>query len=88
MSYVRIIGAGIVLAVGTGLTGLFAGSFLRPIYASVLGINLSTGLLFDVGVYLTVLGLILATLSRLGLDGPDPTPLRRREAMTVRTEGD
>ncbi len=88
VSYVRIIGAGIVLAVGTGLTGLFAGSFLRPIYASVLGINLSTGLLFDVGVYLTVLGLILATLSRLGLDGPDPTPLRRREAMTVRTEGD
>lgn len=81
--YMRVIGTGIGIAVATGVLGLARGSFLTPIYFQVMGLKLSTGLLFDVGVYLAVLGLILGALSRLGLEGPDPTPLRRPGAVSV-----
>lgn len=86
--YLMLVGVGIVLAVSMGLVGLLDGAFLRPLYVEVFGVQLSTGLVFDVGVYLTVLGLILGTLSKLGLDGPNPTPTRLPGAVTARLPED
>lgn len=86
--YLRLIGLGIIVAVGTGLLGLVDGAFLRPLSVSAGPLTLSTGLIFDVGVYLAVLGLIVGAIARLGLDGPDPTPLRRPGRVTTRAEGE
>lgn len=86
--HLQLVGLGMVIAAGTGLLGLFHGSFLRPMYADVLGLHLSTGLIFDVGVYLTVLGLIMGALARFGLDSPDHTPLRNPGRVTTREPGE
>lgn len=88
INYLVLIGVGVVLAVAMGLVGYVDGSFLRPLYGSAFGVAVSTGLLFDVGVYLTVLGLILGALARLGLDGPDAAPVRVPSELTARTEVD
>lgn len=71
--YLPIAGAGIIVAVGSGLLGLVEGSFLRPLHFDVLDLHLTTALVFDLGVYLAVLGVILAAVNRLALsptDGP------------------
>ncbi|GIG41572.1 hydrogen gas-evolving membrane-bound hydrogenase subunit E [Cellulomonas phragmiteti] len=75
--FLSIAGAGVVVAVGTGLLGLLDGSFLRPLHVDVLGLHLTSALLFDVGVYLAVLGVVLAAIHRLGLSPSDDA---RREA--------
>jgi multicomponent Na+:H+ antiporter subunit A len=64
--YLAIAGSGIVVAVGSGLLGLAEGSFLRPLHVDVLGMHLTSALVFDVGVYLAVFGVILAALNLLG----------------------
>lgn len=69
--YLTIAAVGVLIAVGTGLLGLFDGSFLRPLHAEVLGVKVTTALVFDVGVYLAVLGMVLAAVVRVG------TPPRR-----------
>jgi multisubunit Na+/H+ antiporter MnhB subunit len=66
-----LIGAGLLLAVGSGLVGLLAGDpFLTAKWAAVdlpgFGhIELSTVLLFDVGIYLVVLGVTLVIILSL-----------------------
>lgn len=64
--YLLLIGLGIAIGVGTGLLGYLDGSFLRPLHPEILGVSLTTALLFDVGVYLAVLGVILGAFSLLG----------------------
>ncbi|WP_298587500.1 DUF4040 family protein [uncultured Kocuria sp.] len=76
LPYTRFIGAGVVVAVVVGLLGLLEGSFLRPLHVDVLGIHVTTALVFDVGVYLAVVGVIVAAISRLGVDEKEPLPLR------------
>ena len=73
LPYLRVAGGGIVVAVLTGFIGFLEGSFLRPIDGDVLGVHVTTALIFDVGVYLGVLGVILAALGLLGApaDSPD-----------------
>lgn len=82
--YIVLIGLGIAIATVTGFLGFGDGSFLRPLHADVLGMHLTTALLFDVGVYLAVIGVVLASLNLLGVDRrsspvttasaqPDPT---------------
>lgn len=71
--YMTLIGSGIVLAAVTGLAGLFEGSFLRPLHAYVFDIHLTTAVVFDVGVYLVVIGVVVAALNLLGT----PTPTGR-----------
>lgn len=66
-SYLAIAGSGIVVAVGMGMLGIVEGSFLRPLQFDLLGLHLTTALVFDLGVYLAVLGVILAAVNRLGL---------------------
>ncbi len=61
------IGGGVVLAVLTGCLGLiFADSFLEPIHGEYFGIHLTTSMIFDAGVYLAVVGLILVSINVLG----------------------
>lgn len=58
--------AGIIMAIGTGFIGFAKGSFLAPLYGHFLGQHLTTALLFDVGVYLAVIGIVSTALNYLG----------------------
>lgn len=61
-----LVGAGLACALGAGLLGLLAGeAFLTGLWAAPAGLPLGTPLLFDVGVFLTVLGAVLHMLFRL-----------------------
>ncbi|WP_017613919.1 DUF4040 family protein [Nocardiopsis salina] len=77
LAYPMIIGVGILVAVFSGLLGYFDGSFLRPLHTELdlpLGdyAHITTALVFDVGVYLGVVGVILTALNQLGLDESRP----------------
>ncbi|WP_027017844.1 DUF4040 family protein [Corynebacterium pseudodiphtheriticum] len=67
LPYMALIGGGITVAVATGLLGFVEGSFLRPLDTHIFGLHLSTALLFDLGVYLAVIGMILAAFNLLGM---------------------
>ncbi len=67
-----LIGTGLLLAAATGIGGLVVGgAFLEsakgtlelPVFG---GVKATTALLFDVGVYVVVLGVILTIIHRLG----------------------
>lgn len=82
-SYLALAGSGILVAVITGLVGLAEGSVLRPLHADILGYHFTTALVFDLGVYLAVLGVILGAVNQLGVknapedeteDAPEDTP--------------
>jgi multicomponent Na+:H+ antiporter subunit A len=68
------LGLGIVLAAGTGVAALaFGGEFLESAYQVVhlplLGeVKATSPLLFDIGVYLVVVGLVLVLLRTLGAE--------------------
>ncbi|GAA3604951.1 DUF4040 family protein [Marihabitans asiaticum] len=71
-----LIGGGILIAVASGLWGLLAkGSFLEPLHAEALGQHWTSSMVFDLGVYLGVLGLFLMTVNLLGTsEGEAPAP--------------
>ncbi len=90
--HIALIGGGVLTALVTGLLGYAGSSFLEPLYGSVAGIKLSTSLLFDVGVYAAVLGLVLVAIDTLGGPPPDETadpPAHPREPKepTMAEEG-
>ncbi|MGJ7439808.1 hydrogen gas-evolving membrane-bound hydrogenase subunit E [Aquipuribacter sp. MA13-6] len=66
---VPLLSAGITVAVGAGLLGLLGDSFLQPLKGDlVIGSftqSFTTSLIFDVGVYLVVVGLVVAAVDRL-----------------------
>lgn len=62
----RLVGSGILLALVTGLVGFTKGSFLAPLHTEIAGIHLTTSLLFDGGVYLAVIGLIVIVVNQMG----------------------
>ncbi|MFW2513449.1 DUF4040 family protein [Demequina sp. SO4-13] len=70
LHYLALIGAGVVVGTGTGLLGLLEGSFLAPLSVDILGYKLTSALVFDVGVYLAVIGVVLAAFNLLGLPRP------------------
>ncbi|MDO5662451.1 MAG: proton-conducting transporter membrane subunit [Brachybacterium sp.] len=78
--YLALAGAGMVVAGATGLLGFVEGSYLLPLHADILGYHFTTALIFDLGVYFGVLGVILAAVNRLGVSttddgtGRDPRP--------------
>src|SRR5690606_19443217 len=62
-----LVAAGLLTSVAVGLAPALVGEpFLTPLHATVAGVPLTTSLLFDLGVYLIVLGLLVAAVSRLG----------------------
>ncbi|GAA1163110.1 hydrogen gas-evolving membrane-bound hydrogenase subunit E [Nesterenkonia sandarakina] len=64
-----LLSSGLIVAVVGGLVGLIEGSFLRPIQGAVevggFTQSLTTSLIFDLGVFFAVLGLVAAALDRL-----------------------
>lgn len=73
--YALVIVGGIIIGAATGLVGFLEGSYLRPIvifeglplpWGSEAGFTLTTALIFDVGIYLAVIGAVLVALDRLG----------------------
>ena len=81
-NYVRLVGAGIAIA---GLTGVAAWLFGRPFLTSAHGhphvpllgeIPLASAAVFDLGVYLTVVGATMLTLSALGAATRPPVEKR------------
>ncbi|WP_448851743.1 DUF4040 family protein [Corynebacterium sp. 335C] len=72
-------GLGIVIAIVTGYVGYAKGSFLAPLYGYVGDKHLTTALIFDVGVYLAVLGIIAASLNHLGGPSRPGSPKEREQ---------
>lgn len=75
LAYPAVIAAGVLTALLSGLLGLADGSFLRPLHADVPlpwggHYHFTTALVFDVGVYLAVVGVMLTALNQLGLPRP------------------
>lgn len=72
LQFDRLIGAGLLIAVAVGIGGLVVGApFLSTAHLSaelpLLGeISVTSSLIFDVGVYLIVVGMTLAAVSILG----------------------
>jgi multicomponent Na+:H+ antiporter subunit A len=91
-----LIGGGVLVAVGTGVAGFVAGGFLEPLYGYLGSYKVASSLVFDVGVYLAVVGLVLVTFNALGSarrapadagtvapgDAPARQPDQRRGAST------
>nr|WP_206038072.1 DUF4040 family protein [Rhodococcus sp. HNM0569] len=78
LPYIGLICAGVAVATVTGLLGFVDGGFLTPLHAEIPlpwggYYHFTTAMVFDVGVYLAVIGVILTSLNRLGTD---PTPDR------------
>ena len=66
----RLVALGVLIAVGTGIWGLLGhASFLEPLHTYVLDIYLTTAMVFDLGVYLAVLGLVMEAFNLLGATG-------------------
>ncbi len=84
---VFLIGIGILLAVGTGVYGLvFLGSFLEPKSGYILGQSVNTAMVFDLGVYAAVLGLVMAAFNLLGASQETEESARERADESVEGE--
>lgn len=59
-------GIGVIIAIAIGFVGYVEGSFLAPLHGTFAGQHLTTALIFDVGVYLAVLGIVATALNHLG----------------------
>jgi multicomponent Na+:H+ antiporter subunit A len=67
----RLIAAGVLVAGAAGLLGYLDGAFLRPLKTELPAVgSVTSSLVFDVGVYLAVLGLVVAALDRLAVGRP------------------
>ncbi|WP_102159735.1 DUF4040 family protein [Zhihengliuella halotolerans] len=89
---VFLIGGGVSVAVGTGLFGVVKyGSFLQPSHFDIGSLHMSSSLVFDVGVYMAVLGLVMVAFNLLGvspedIQRPGAEQLRERTDETVEGE--
>ncbi|WP_424936769.1 MULTISPECIES: Na+/H+ antiporter subunit A [Bacteria] len=85
----RLLGAGLILAVGTAVAPLLFGlapleSVLWEAELPVLGhVELVTSTIFDVGVYLVVIGLVLDVLRSLGAEVDRQTQELRERGVSV-----
>ena len=64
--FLALIGGGVAVGSATGLVGYLDGSFLAPISFEVFGSHQTTSLVFDLGVYLAVVGMVLTAINMLG----------------------
>ena len=85
---VTLIGGGLMLAGLTGVGGYALGEFLEPAHWYIAGQHITSALIFDLGVFAGVLGLVMTAFNTLGsagspaaaVPGPDPSP--RREEVS------
>lgn len=59
-------GVGVLTAIGSGVLGYFHHSFLAPLHGHVFGEHVTTSMIFDVGVFLAVLGMLTVAINHLG----------------------
>jgi multicomponent K+:H+ antiporter subunit A len=85
-NYTRVIASGLLVATGTGLASwLFGAPFLTSAFGYVhwpiVGqFELASAMVFDLGIYLAVVGVVMVIISRLGgLSGPPITAAHREE---------
>lgn len=82
-----LIAGGVLTAVITGLMGYAGGQFLQPLGLDFLGVHLVTSLIFDLGVYAAVLGLVMVAFNVLGTKGgghrSDPKYAQERASRGV-----
>lgn len=69
--HLALIAGGVLVALGTGFLGYLGSSFLEPFHGYVAGVSVSTSLIFDLGVYAAVLGLVMVAFDRLGAPDAD-----------------
>lgn len=76
-----LVGSGMVMALLAGLVGYAKDGFLSPIHGEILGQHMTTSLIFDGGVYLAVLGLVVIVINQMGgrdRPGTDPATLKSK----------
>jgi len=85
-NHTKVIAAGLLIATGTGLASWFFGApFLTSTFGyvtwPVVGkFELASAMVFDLGIYLAVVGVVMVIISRLGgLSGPATAGARREE---------
>ena len=66
---VMLIGGGLMLAGLTGVGGYALGAFLEPAHWYILGQHITSALIFDLGVFAGVLGLVMTAFNTLGAGG-------------------
>ncbi|MBR8743888.1 DUF4040 family protein [Nocardiopsis sp. MG754419] len=95
LAYPAIIGAGVIVAAFSGFLGYLDGSFLKPLHAEIPlawggYFHFTTAFIFDIGVYLAVVGVLLTALNELGLErgrgstdgsGDPPAPDQGEESV-------
>ncbi|WJZ01458.1 DUF4040 family protein [Corynebacterium freiburgense] len=59
-------GLGVLTAITAGFLGYFHHSFLAPIHGYIFGEHFTTSMIFDVGVFLAVLGMLTVAVNDLG----------------------
>ena len=69
--HLALIAGGVLTSFTTGLLGYAGSAFLAPLSTYVAGVYVGTSLLFDVGVYAAVLGLVMVAFDRLGATDDD-----------------
>ncbi|MDX2357116.1 hydrogen gas-evolving membrane-bound hydrogenase subunit E [Dietzia sp. PP-33] len=69
---VRLIGGGLLVAGLTGVGGYALGQFLEPAHWYIAGQHVTSALIFDLGVFAGVLGLVMTAFNTLGA-GRSPT---------------
>ncbi|MFC7400722.1 DUF4040 family protein [Citricoccus sp. GCM10030269] len=81
-----LIGGGVMVSVAIGLWNMaFKGTYMEPQHGYVFGQHVSTSMVFDAGVYLTVIGLIMLAFNVLGTA---PTAAASSEGESTRERVD
>nr|WP_245354194.1 DUF4040 family protein [Brachybacterium sacelli] len=86
-----LIGGGITVALGAGVIGFLRGGFLEPLHGHLLAAHVSTSMIFDLGVYFAVLGLVMVAVNLLGAGastGTVPPGEGTRERTDEAVEGE
>jgi len=80
-----LIGSGVAVAIVTGVVGFADGSFLAPLHGYLFGQHVTSSMVFDLGVFAAVVGLLLLTFNILGVGmrRPESEATRRRVDETV-----
>ena len=65
--YFVLIGSGVSIASLTGLLGFFEGSFLTSLHVEIFGTHQTSAMIFDLGVYLAVIGVVIASFNIVGM---------------------
>ncbi|WCZ32789.1 DUF4040 family protein [Corynebacterium massiliense] len=65
--YFTLIGLGVTVAALTGFIGFFDGAFLKALHAEIFGMEQTSSMIFDLGVYLAVMGVLVGAFNMLGM---------------------